>query len=183
MQIVYKTVESKLKPLEIDITSSPNSVYIRRNIKEVVTVDDSGNEITKFVYQEACLNKSEYESYSEDLLVGKFNGEDNTEEYQAYKEKLNTGVLYSNGKYYKPVWADLYNKKVNEIMGMISNYEKLGGDVGGFYNTKILITDATNKAENFVFMTAKEVIELWFFLLGKQEEYFNEYKQSLNLKE
>jgi len=112
-------------------------------------------------------------------LANHINGEDNTKEYEEYKKKLDTGVLYSNGKYYKPKWADLYNKKVNEIMQMLTNYEKVGGKINSMYSIKVLITDATNKAENFVFMTVKEIIELWFFLLQKQEEFYNEYKESL----
>lgn len=172
----YRTVESLEMPSEIDKTSSPDGIYVRRNIVEIINDDGS----KKYQYQEAFLNLDEYESYSRQLLINKINGEDNTKEYEAYKEKLNTGVLYSNGKYYKPIWAELYNKKVNEIMQMLVNYEKVGGNTESMLETKILITDATNKAENFVLMNVKEIIELWFFLLKKQEQFFNEYKQSLN---
>lgn len=172
----YKLVESLTKPSEIDKSSSPDGIYIRRNITEVINEDGS----TKYQYQEAFLNFDEYELYSRQLLINQMNGEDNTAEYEEYKNKLNTGVLYTNGKYYKPIWAELYNKKVNEIMQMLSNYEKVGGDTENMLTTKILITDATNKAENFVLMSVKEIIELWFFLLKKQEQFFNEYKQSLN---
>lgn len=172
----YKNVESLEMPLEIDKTSSPDGIYIRRNIKKIENEDGS----IKYQYQEAFLSHNEYESYSRQILVNQINSEDNTAEYEAYKEKLNTGVLYSNGKYYKPIWAELYNKKVNEIMQMLSNYEKVDGNTESMLTTKILITDATNKAENFVLMSVKEIIELWFFLLKKQEQFFQEYKQSLN---
>lgn len=172
----YKIVESLEKPLEIDKTSSSDGIYIRRNIEKIENEDGS----IKYRYQEAFLSHNEYEVYLRQILANQINGEDNTAEYEAYKEKLNTGVLYSNGKYYKPIWAELYNKKVNEIMQMLSNYEKVGGDTENMLTTKILITDATNKAENFVLMSVKEIIELWFFLLKKQEEFFQEYKQSLN---
>ncbi len=172
----YKNVESLEKPLEIDKTSSSDGIYIRRNIKEIINEDGS----KKYQYQELFLSHEQYELYSRELLVNQINGEDNTKEYEAYKQKLNTGVLYTNGKHYKPIWAELYNKKVNEIMQMLSNYEKVGGNTDNMLTTKILITDATNKVENFVLMNVKEIIELWFFLLKKQEEFFNEYKQSLN---
>lgn len=170
----YKNVESLEMPSEIDKTSSPDGIYVRRNIKKVETENGF-----KYCYQEAFLSFDEYESYSKELLANHINGEDNTKEYEEYKKKLDTGVLYSNGKYYKPKWADLYNKKVNEIMQMLTNYEKVGGKINSMYSIKVLITDATNKAENFVFMTVKEIIELWFFLLQKQEEFYNEYKESL----
>lgn len=172
----YKLVESLEMPLEIDKTSSPDGIYVRRNIEEITNEDGS----KKYRYQEVFMSFDEYELYSRNLLVNQINGEDNTAEYEEYKKKLNTGVLYTNGKYYKPIWAELYNKKVNEIMQMLVNYEKVGGNTESMLTTKILITDATNKAENFVLMNVKEIIELWFFLLKKQEQFFNEYKQSLN---
>lgn len=173
----YKNVESLEKPLEIDKTSSADGIYIRRNIKEIINEDG----LKKYQYQELFLSHEEYELYSRELLVKQINGEDNTKEYEAYKQKLDTGVLYTNGKYYKPIWADIYNKKVNEIMQMLSNYEKVGGETDGMYQIKVLITDATNKAENFVLMNVKEIIELWFFLLQQQELLFQEYKNSLNI--
>lgn len=55
MELIYKTVESLNKPLEIDTTISPNWVYIRKDITSVET--DNG---TKFVYQEACITPEEF---------------------------------------------------------------------------------------------------------------------------
>lgn len=180
MQVDYKIVESSVMPLEIDVTSSPGGIYIRRNIEKITTTDENENEILKYRYQEAYLTKSEYEKYSKDLLVGQINDEDNTAEYEAYKKKLDTGVLYKNGKYYKPKWTDIYYKKVAEIMTMLEAYTKFGGDVAQISNLTVNIFDVTALEENAEAMTAKEIIELWLFLTLKQEELFNEYKASLN---
>lgn len=171
----YKNVESLVMPLEIDLSSSENGIYVRRNIKAIETDDG-----TKYTYQEAFMSKDEYETYSKDLLVGQINEEDNTSEYEAYKTKLDTGVLYKNGKLYKPKWAGLYAKKANEIKDMLELYTQLGGDASAISTLTINIYDITGLPENAVAMTAKEIIELWLFLLTKQEEFFNEYKQSLN---
>ena len=171
----YKNAESLIKPLEIDISSSPDGIYVRRNIQEVETDDG-----IKYSYQEAFITKDEYETYSKELIVNQLNGEDNTKEYEAYKTNLNTGVLYTNGYYYKPIWADLYAEKVNKIMNMINHYSALGGDTTSLESITVNIYDITASPENAVAMTPKELIELWLFLLTKQEEFFNEYKKSLS---
>lgn len=181
MQIIYKTVQSNEKPLERDIDSTASGVYIRRNIEEIVTInEETGDEVKKYQYQEAFLTLSEYESYSVGLLVGEINGEDNTAEYEVYKNNLNTPQQYINGKYYKPTWAEIYSGKVKEIFPMVSLYEKVGGDTSVILDLKISIFDATAKVENAEMMSVKEIIELWLFLLKKQEEFFNIYKASLD---
>ena len=171
----YKNVESCKMPLEIDLSSSEDGIYVRRNIKAIET--DEG---IKYTYQEAFMSKDEYATYSKDLLVGQINEEDNTAEYEAYKHKLDTGFMYKNGKKYKPKWASIYSKKASEIKNMLELYTQLGGDSSSIATLTINVYDETALPENAVAMTAKEIIELWLFLLTKQEEFFNEYKQSLN---
>lgn len=176
MKINYKNVESLEKPSEIDLTSSADGVYVRRNIKEIV-LEEGGK---KYYYEEALISQNDYETLSKDLLVGQINDEDNTAEYEAYKTKLDTGVLYKNGKKYKPKWASIYSEKATEIKNMLELYTQLGGDSSAITTLTINVYDVTAMPENAVAMTAKEIIELWLFLLTKQEEIFNEYKQSLN---
>lgn len=176
MTINYKAVESLEKPSDIDLTSSSDGVYVRRNIKEIV-LDDG---VKKYYYEEALISQNEYETYSKDILVGQIKDEDNTAEYEEYKAKLDTGVLYKNGKKYKPKWNTIYSQKATEIKNMLELYTQLGGDASSIATLTIDIYDETALPENAVAMTAKEIIELWLFLLTKQEEFFNEYKASLN---
>ena len=157
----YKDVESMVKPLEIDKTSSPDGVYIRRNIKEMQTEEG----IIKYLYQEAFLTENEYESYSKELIVKQINDEENSSEYELYKEKLNTPVQYPiNGFYYKPKWAE------SVYAGLIQK----GTMLPSLFPLKIW--DSTEKEENAVEMTIAELTALAIFLANKQEEYFKEYK-------
>lgn len=156
----YKNVESMVKPSQIDKTSSPDGVYIRRNIKESQTEDG-----TKYTYQEAFLSVNEYEKYSQELLVKEINGEENSEEYETYKEKLNTPIQYpTNGFYYKPKWAE------SVYAGLIQK----GSMLPSLFPLKIW--DSTEKEENAVEMTIAELTALAIFLANKQEEFFEEYK-------
>lgn len=58
----YKS-ESTIRPQEVDTTSSKTSVFLRRNIRETARVDEFGNEVTWFEYEEAVLSKEEYKEY------------------------------------------------------------------------------------------------------------------------
>lgn len=50
------------KPKELDITSSPETVYMRRNITQQPVIDEEGEEVgKKWVYKECTQNKAEYE--------------------------------------------------------------------------------------------------------------------------
>lgn len=171
----YKNVESLKMPSEIDLTSSPDGIYVRRNIKKVVTDD-----IEKYRYQESFMSKDEYEAYSKKLFINEINGEDNTAEFEAYKKKLDTGVIYKNGKYYKPKWIDLYSSIMKDFKDTIELYEKVGGDVSPLLSLTTNIYDVTGLSENATAMTIKEIIELWLYLYQRKEQFFNEYKQSLN---
>lgn len=174
MPIVYKNAESLEMPLETDLSSSSDGIYVRRNIKKIETDDGF-----KYQYQEAFMSKDQYESYSKELLVNQLNGEDNTAEYENYKKQLDSGVQYLNGKHYKPKWTELYAKIMKDFKDTIELYEKVGGDITPLLSIKTSIYDVTGKTENAVAMTVKEIIDLWLFLYQQKERLFNEYKQSV----
>lgn len=60
MAVIYKRVESRNKPSEIDNTSSKDGVYIRKNIESITKEDENGNEYAVFCYDEAFLTHTEY---------------------------------------------------------------------------------------------------------------------------
>lgn len=179
MGIIYKKVQSATKPTEIDITSSPSGIYVRRNIKEQVKETETGEIVVYYEYQEAFLTPNEYEKYSKELLIGEINGDENSAEFEIYKNKLDLPVEYINGKTYKPKWIPLYSGILDEFATKIELYEKAGGEITQIMALKTAIYDATGKPENAVMMTIKEIIELWLFLYQKKEQYFAEYKASL----
>lgn len=66
MQIVWKEVVGTQleKPLEVDKTSSPSTVYLRKNITQVE--QQSGDaKISAWKYEEAQLTLEEYKEYLE----------------------------------------------------------------------------------------------------------------------
>ena len=63
---------------------------------------------------------------------------------------------------------------------MLNAYKELGSDISIIAGLKINVYDITATVENAEEMNIKEIIELWLFLIKKQEQFFNEYKQSLN---
>lgn len=66
MQIVWKEVvgTQQEKPLEVDTTSSPSTVYLRKNITKVEK--KAGDEtISAWKYEEAQLTPEEYKEYLE----------------------------------------------------------------------------------------------------------------------
>ena len=180
MQVIYNEVEGGTKPLEIDVDSSKAGVYIRRNIKEITKEIEGQEEPVKvWQYQEAYLTKSEFEQYSNNLLVGEINGENNSKEFEEYKNKLNTGVQYINGFYYKPKYINDYKRIMSDIKDAVDLIKDLGGDPTAILSQKFAIYDETGKAENMVQMTGLEVINLYFFLYAKKEQYFAEYKEAV----
>lgn len=66
MQIIWKKVTGcqPNKPDEVDTTSSPTTVYLRRNINQKEITQDEET-ITVWAYEEAQLTKEEYEEYLE----------------------------------------------------------------------------------------------------------------------
>ena len=55
----WKQVEAKQPPVVVDATSCPGKIYVRKGIRE-----ETREEGTMFVYQEALLSPEEYQSYS-----------------------------------------------------------------------------------------------------------------------
>ena len=57
----YYRVTSNDYPQLVDITSSPTTVYLRKNIKAVDVEDEmTGNTRTEYHYDEAAITKDEY---------------------------------------------------------------------------------------------------------------------------
>ena len=53
------------KPLEVDAVSSENTIYLRRNIKEVEIENEvSGEKVTMWQYEERQLTPQEYTLYT-----------------------------------------------------------------------------------------------------------------------
>lgn len=50
-------------PAEVDLNSSPTTVYFRRNIREEQRTNDDGISYTVYIYDEATMPKSEYASH------------------------------------------------------------------------------------------------------------------------
>ena len=163
MKVSYHYSESNSRPNDIEVSSSTQYIYVRRNIKEVET--EGGNK--KYVYEEATITKDEFETYKNELLVKLINSQDNTSEFDTYLNDLNTPVEYENGHTYKPKWADAI------YYGLIQK---------GFVFPELFpmkIYDSTGKDENAVEMTLEELKSLALFLELKKEELFLKYKQSV----
>lgn len=83
MQIIWKKVTGcqPNKPDEVDTTSSPTTVYLRRNInqKEITQNEET---ITVWEYEEAQLSLEEYKEYSEMAQIF------STPEMEKMKERL-----------------------------------------------------------------------------------------------
>ena len=56
------------KPAELDRTSSPSTVYLRKNIVQKVRTDEDGTEVIVWEYEEAEMTSEEFEKY-EKLLI------------------------------------------------------------------------------------------------------------------
>lgn len=63
MDLNWYTSESCVRPQEVDLNSSPLTVYFRRNIHEEQRTDIDGTVYTVYVYDEAAMPKSEYASH------------------------------------------------------------------------------------------------------------------------
>lgn len=70
LKIVWKEVvgNQEKKPTLTDTTSSPTTVYIRKNVKRVLITQPDGNSAYAWQYEEAALTMAEYAEY-EDLVA------------------------------------------------------------------------------------------------------------------
>lgn len=64
LNLNYKTVEADTEPVDIDLTSSPTTVYLRKNIRTEERTDVmTGEKRLAYVYDEAKVPKTEYMDY------------------------------------------------------------------------------------------------------------------------
>lgn len=63
MQLNYRHAESDTCPDEIDKSSSPTTVYVRKNITRVEKENEDGSTHTAYEYDEAKLSRSDYAIY------------------------------------------------------------------------------------------------------------------------
>jgi hypothetical protein len=68
LNITWNTVRGNWqeKPLQKDTTLSPSSVYLRKNIRQVVESNDNGD-TTFYEYEEAVLTPEEYKEYEAEM--------------------------------------------------------------------------------------------------------------------
>lgn len=59
----WKTVKGTMteEPKTVDMTTSPTTVYERRNIKKVVVKDNENNDVEMWEYEERQMSIEEYE--------------------------------------------------------------------------------------------------------------------------
>ena len=65
MEIKWRTVtgSQEQRPDVIDQTSSSKYVYLRRNIQRITRIEESGNPVTLWQYDEAVITHEEYAPY------------------------------------------------------------------------------------------------------------------------
>lgn len=63
MYVNWKEAESAEEPKELDLTSTPGKVYMRRNI----TSAENDDGVTMYNYEEALLTTEQYEEYMSGL--------------------------------------------------------------------------------------------------------------------
>lgn len=70
LKLAWKEVigNQERKPTTTDTTSSPTTVYIRKNVKRVLITQPDGNSAYAWQYEEAALTLAEYAEY-EDLVA------------------------------------------------------------------------------------------------------------------
>ena len=69
MQLNWKYAESTVRPLELDETSSPTTVYFNRNITEVEREQPEGDSIIMYEFETAKLTVEEYAEYKADVRL------------------------------------------------------------------------------------------------------------------
>lgn len=63
----YKYSESRVKPTEIEI--GKHSVALRRNITEEERMNENGDKLTFWVYEEARMSFEEFAEYSNYMII------------------------------------------------------------------------------------------------------------------
>ena len=145
-------------------------------MQQKTRTDNNEQELTYWEYSEAFVTANEYETLKNQLIADTINDNVNTEAFDEYEKKLNTGVLYTNGFKYKPKYINDYKKIMSDIETAVNLIKMLGGDPSTVASQTFAVYDETGKVENMVEMTGLEVIQLYLFLYSKKEQYFAEYK-------
>jgi hypothetical protein len=64
LNLNYKTVEADTEPVDIDLTSSPTTVYINKNAHQEEKTDIvTGETRIVWIYDQAQVNRQEYDNY------------------------------------------------------------------------------------------------------------------------
>ncbi|MFR2633799.1 hypothetical protein [Neglectibacter timonensis] len=103
MELIYKTVRGsqQTRPEELDLTSSPDKVYLRRNITTVTEDNaDTGESVQLWQYDEAILTREEYAQYK---------AETENAGQQQIMEKLQTTATDDSQLIIMEALADLYD--------------------------------------------------------------------------
>lgn len=56
------------KPAELDRTSSPSTVYLRKDIVQTIRTEEDGTEVIVWQYEEAEMTVAEFEEYEKMLI-------------------------------------------------------------------------------------------------------------------
>lgn len=76
MDITYRYAESTVRPDAIQINA--DTVYLRKDISEIIRDDNQENKISYWTYQEAAMTVEEFnQNASAILIAGQKNGDDN----------------------------------------------------------------------------------------------------------
>lgn len=87
MTINWTITEGCEQPLEIDDTSSPTAIFLRKNIQEIEKENQDGTTIPMWQYEEAILSKKEYPNFTGTMeLINMLQEEKNT----AMQEQIDT---------------------------------------------------------------------------------------------
>ncbi|MBE7708894.1 MAG: hypothetical protein E7Z93_00430 [Cyanobacteria bacterium SIG32] len=174
----WKKVESAVKPENIDKNSSPNGVYVRRDIQEVATIDEENNEKTKYTYLESFMTKDEYANYCiENNIINTLLDKDDSPEGQQYESSLEKPVQYVNGFFYKPNYIKKYKEIMDDILIALQIKTLLGEDISEILNKKFDVFDATGLPENKQTLSVSEIVNLYLSLYVTKENLYSIYKE------
>lgn len=114
MNLVYKTVESTVKPASIEIQKT--TVYLRKDFVKEVRNDGFGNETDRWLYQEAALSHEEFNTYSSQIAaMNAIKGENDSENiYQIIENSFDSS---NNQLILMEAIADLYDFVARLIEG------------------------------------------------------------------
>ena len=66
MELKWEKAESTEYPNELDTSTSPNTIYVRRNIREVERESESGT-VLFYEYEEAKMTPAEFTVYASQI--------------------------------------------------------------------------------------------------------------------